>query len=67
MKALISELVAKADLSQEQAEKVANVVRNFIGSKVPDAVRGHVESALTGEKVEGVIDAAKNAVSNFLK
>jgi hypothetical protein len=48
MKELISELVSKADLSEAQASKVAEVVRNFIASKLPDALRGPVESALTG-------------------
>ncbi|WP_394839814.1 hypothetical protein LVJ94_23285 [Pendulispora rubella] len=67
MKALISELIAKADLNQQQAEKVAGVVRDFIGSKLPDAVRGHVEAALTGEKVDSALDAAKNAIGSFLK
>ena len=49
MKELISQLVAKADLSEAQATKVAEVVRGFLGSKLPDALRGPVESALTGQ------------------
>jgi hypothetical protein len=67
MKALIAELVQKADLSDAQATKVAEVVRGFIGSKLPDAIRGPVEAALTGEKVDDAVDQAKNLLGGFLK
>ena len=67
MKALIQELVAKADLNDAQAQKVADVVRNFIGARLPEAVRGHVEAALTGERVDNAVDAAKNLIGGFLK
>ena len=42
MKELISQLVAKADLNEGQAAKVAEVVRGFLASKLPDALRGPV-------------------------
>ncbi|WP_394828595.1 hypothetical protein [Pendulispora albinea] len=67
MKALIQALVAQADLNDAQAQKVADVVRNFIGSKLPDTLRGPVEAALTGDRVDNAVDTVKNAVSNFLK
>ena len=67
MKALIAELMQKADLSEDQAAKVAEVVRGFIGSKLPDAVRGPVEAALTGERVDDAVGQAKNILSGFLK
>jgi len=67
MKALIQELVAKADLNDAQAEKVANVVRDFIGPKLPEAVRGHLDSVLSGGKIDSAVDAAKNLVGSFLK
>ena len=67
MKALIAELVQKADLSEAQAEKAAQVIRGFLGSKLPDALRGPVESALSGERVDSAMDAAKNALGGFLK
>lgn len=67
MNALISELVGKADLSKEQAERVAQVVRNFLASKLPDALRGPVEAALTGAQVEGALDAAKGMLGGLLK
>jgi hypothetical protein len=65
MKALISELVQKADLSEAQAVKVAEVVKGFLGSRLPDAIRGPVESALTGENVDNAVDAAKNMLGKL--
>lgn len=59
MKELISRLVAQANLSEEQAAKVADVVRNFLSEKLPAPLRGPVESAITGEKVESVADQLK--------
>jgi hypothetical protein len=67
MKALIAELVQKADLSDAQATKVAEVVRGFIGSRLPDAIRGPVEAALTGERVDDAVGQAKNLLGGFLK
>jgi hypothetical protein len=67
MKALISELVAKADLDEAQANRVAEVVRDFLGSRLPDAIRGPVEQALTGERVDSAVDAARNLLGGFLK
>ena len=67
MKALIAELVQKADLSDAQAAKVAEVVRGFIGSKLPDALRGPVEAALTGERVDDAVGQAKSLLGGFLK
>ena len=67
MKALITELVQKADLSEAQASKAAEVVRGFIASKLPDALRGPVESALTGERVDDAVDKAKGLLGGFLK
>ncbi len=65
MKELISELVAKADLSEAQAAKVAEVVRGFLGSKLPDALRGPVESALTGQSVDSAVDQAKGLIGKL--
>jgi hypothetical protein len=59
MKELISQLVAKADLDEAQAEKVAEVVRGFLASKLPDALRGPVEGALTGRAVDSALDQVK--------
>lgn len=59
MKELISQLVAKADLSEAQASKVAEVVRSFLASKLPEALRGPVDSALTGQAVNSGLDQLK--------
>jgi hypothetical protein len=67
MKALIAELIQKADLSSDQAAKVAEVIKSFIGSKLPDALRGPVEAALTGEKVDDAVGQAKSLLGGFLK
>lgn len=66
MKALVTELVAKADLTPEQAEKVASVVKTFVGDKLPEAVKGPILSALSGEHVDSAFDAAKNALGSLL-
>ncbi|MFZ5896036.1 MAG: hypothetical protein ACOY0T_33580 [Myxococcota bacterium] len=65
MKELISDLVSKADLSEAQAAKVADVVREFVASRLPDALRGPVESALTGANVSSAVDQAKGLVGKL--
>jgi hypothetical protein len=65
MNELISQLVAKADLSEAQATKVADVVRGFLSSKLPDALRGPVESALTGQAVDSAVDQAKGLIGKL--
>jgi hypothetical protein len=65
MKELISQLVAKADLDEAQATKVAEVVRGFLASKLPDALRGPVESALTGQNVDSAVDQARGLIGKL--
>lgn len=65
MKELISQLVAKADLDEAQAAKVADVVRGFLADKLPDVLRGPVESALTGQAVDGAVDQAKGLLGKL--
>jgi hypothetical protein len=67
MKALIGELIQKADLSPDQAARVAEVVKSFIGSKLPDAIKGPVEAALTGERVDDAVGQAKSLLGGLLK
>lgn len=67
MNALIQELVAKADLNDEQANKVAAVVREFLVGRLPDVLRGPVENVLTGDRVDDAVDAAKSMLGGFLK
>ncbi|MCC6903307.1 MAG: hypothetical protein IT377_30320 [Polyangiaceae bacterium] len=65
MKELIQQLVTKADLSEAQAAKVAEVVRDFIGEKLPEPIRGPALSALTGENVDSAADVLKGAVGKL--
>jgi len=65
MNELISQLVAKADLDESQAAKVADVVRGFIASNLPEALRGPVESALTGQNVDNAVDQAKGLLGKL--
>lgn len=65
MKALIDSLMAKADLSDVQAEKVASVVKEFLDDKLPDAVQGPVTAALTGDNVEAALDQAKGMLGKL--
>jgi hypothetical protein len=65
MNELISQLVAKADLTEAQAAKVAEVVRGFLGSKLPEALRGPVEGALTGQNVDSALDQAKGVLGKL--
>jgi hypothetical protein len=67
MKALIGELMQKADLSEEQAAKVAGVVREFLIGKLPDALHGPLEAALTGEHIDSAFDAAKSVLGGLFK
>jgi hypothetical protein len=66
MKELISQLVAKADLNEAQATKVAEVVKGFLATKLPEALRGPVESALTGKAVDGAFDSAMKGIAGKL-
>jgi hypothetical protein len=65
MKELISQLVAKADLDESQAAKVAEVVRGFLANKLPEPLRGPVESALTGQAVDNAVDQAKGLLGKL--
>lgn len=65
MKELISKLVAEADLTPEQAERVAEVVKNFLIDKLPDSIEGTVLGAIDGERVDGAADLLKGAIGSF--
>ena len=65
MKELISQLVSKADISEAQAAKVAEVVRGFLANKLPEMLRGPVDSALTGEAIDGALDQAKGLLGKL--
>ena len=65
MKELITQLVSQADLSEGQAAKVAEVVRSFLTSRLPEVLRGPVESALTGENIDSAVDQAKGMLGKL--
>lgn len=65
MKEFISQLVSKADLNEAQAAKVADVVRGFLSSKLPDSLRSVVDGALTGENVDSAVDQAKGLLGKL--
>jgi hypothetical protein len=65
MKELIGRLVEQVNLSEEQAQRVADVVRGFLRDKLPAALRGPVESVLTGENVDSAADHAKSLLGNL--
>ncbi|HYQ01449.1 MAG TPA: hypothetical protein VER96_22405 [Polyangiaceae bacterium] len=65
MKELISQLVSQADISEAQATKVAEVVRSFLTSRLPEVLRGPVESALTGENIDSAVDQAKGLLGKL--
>ena len=49
---------ARAIDLQEQAAKVAEVVKDFLGDKLPEAIKAPVMGALTGENVDHAADLA---------
>lgn len=65
MKELVAKLVSQADLSEDQAKKVADVVRNFLAEKLPAPLKGPVESALTGENVDNALEQAKGMLGKL--
>jgi hypothetical protein len=60
MKEMISTLIKKADLSEDQATKVAEVVRGFLKDKLPDAMEGPVLAALSGDNVGEAVGKAQD-------
>ena len=59
MTELIARLVSQAQLSEDQAKKVAEVVRGFLSEKLPEPLQGPVEGALTGANVSSAVDQLK--------
>lgn len=65
MKELIGSLVQKADLSADQAARVADVVKEFLSDKLPAPLQGPVLSALSGESVDSAADKAKDLLGKL--
>jgi hypothetical protein len=66
MTELITRLISQANLNEEQAKKVADVVRGFLADKLPEPLRGPVEAALTGANVNSAADQAKSVIGNMV-
>ena len=56
---------AEVTVPEDVAAGVSEVVRGFLGSKLPDALRGPVESALTGQNVDSAVDQAKGLIGKL--
>lgn len=65
MTELIQRLVKQANLNEDQAKKVAEVVRGFLSEKLPEPLRGPVEGALTGTNVSSALDQAKGLMGKL--
>jgi hypothetical protein len=65
MKELIQTLVQKADLDADQAAKVAEVVKGFLSDKLPEALKGPVLGALSGDAVDSALDQAKGMLGKL--
>lgn len=65
MNELISQLVAKADLSPDQAAKVADVVKGFLADKLPEPIKGAVLGAISAEGVDAAADKAKSLLGGL--
>lgn len=65
MKELVQQLIERADLSPEQATKVADVVRGFLSEKLPAPLQGPVLGALSGENVDSAVDQAKSVLGKL--
>jgi hypothetical protein len=65
MTELIQRLVGQANLSEDQAKKVAEVVRGFLSEKLPEPLRGPVEGALTGANVSNALQQAKGLMGKL--
>lgn len=48
MEKLINELIQKAGLSPEMAQKASSVVLNYLNNNLPDSLKGKGESLLSG-------------------
>lgn len=54
MQDLVNQLTSKVDITPEQAQKVIDVVKDFLGDRLPDPLAGPVMGALEGR--EGLAD-----------
>lgn len=63
MNELVKQLMGKANLDELAAKKVLEVVKQFLGDKLPDGISDQVMKALDGVDVSdaaGLIDGVKD-------
>jgi HEPN domain-containing protein len=63
---LLKVLMDKANLDEKTAEKVLDVVKEFVVDKLPDAASKPVLQALDGIETDDAMDMAKNVLGKFL-
>lgn len=67
MKELVGKLVSQANIDEATATKVINVVKDFLGDKLPGPIGNQVASALDGVKGDQVEDALDSVKGLFGK
>jgi hypothetical protein len=67
MKELIGNLVKQADIDESTAEKVLDVVKDFLGDKLPGPMASQVTNILDGVDGEQVSDALDSVKGLFGK
>ena len=50
MKDLVNQLTSKVDITPEQAQQVIDVVKDFLGDRLPDPLAAPVKGALEGRE-----------------
>lgn len=53
MQELVQELIQKAGLTQEQAEKSIQVIKDYIQSQLPPMMQGMVDNFMSGRQSGG--------------
>lgn len=69
MQELVSKLMDRADLSEEQAKQAVDVVAGFLEDRLPDAVAGPVLGQLRGDdaadKLQQGVEGAKDQLGKL--
>lgn len=67
MKELIEKVVKEAKVDEATAEKVVDVVKDFLGDKLPGPIAKQVDNVLDGVDADDVNDALNMAKGLFGK
>ena len=66
MQELIAQLKDQANLSEEQAAQAAQVMKEFLHTRLPEPLRAPVEAALTGERIQDAAQQARSMLGGLL-